>query len=318
MILQTLLLVFGFLLLIIGAQYFVEGSSSLARKYNVSNLVIGLTLVAFGTSAPELVVNTFASFQKHQDIVFGNIIGSNNFNIFIILGITGLITPLVVQSQTVWKEIPISIFAVLTLYFLSNELFFSNLRILTRLDGIILLIIFVFFLVYIFRQMKADQKEPKLAAVVLSKIQIWTFILAGITGLILGGKLVVDNAVKLAINFGFSEKIIGITIIAAGTSLPELATSVTAAIKKNMDIAVGNIIGSNIFNIFFVLGISSLIRPMSYRKEFNSDLYVLACGTVLLFIAMFTGEKKKLDRWEAGILLLLYIGYSIYIVYQEL
>ncbi len=313
MLVPVLLLISGFALLIKSADWLVNGASALARKHNISDIVIGLTIVAFGTSSPELVVNVIASFNDHPDIVYGNIIGSNNFNLFLILGIAGLIIPLHVQTGTVWKEIPLSLIAVLTVFILSNSFFCQN-NILSRLDGLLLLVMFVFFLFYIYRQMKKDVQKSDTVTKQLSNFKIWGLIIIGLAGLVLSGKLVVNNAVDIATSLGISEKIIGLTIIAAGTSLPELATSVVAAMKKNSDIAVGNIIGSNIFNILLILALSALVNPIEYNRAFNLEIYLLLCGTAFLFVAMFTGKKKKLDRWEAGILIIVfiaYIGYSV-------
>jgi cation:H+ antiporter len=313
MILQLLLLILGLALLLKGADWLVEGASALARKYSVSDLAIGLTLVAFGTSAPELVVNSFASFQGHHDIVFGNVIGSNLFNLFLILGIAGLITPLAVKSSTVWPEIPISLLAVLLLYVFSNDFFStSGNPILGRIEGFFLLIMFLLFLYYVYKLLKTDPAQIVMVTKDLSGFKLWLFISLGLAGLVGGGKLVIENSVEIARVLGISERIIGLTIIAAGTSLPELATSVVAAIKKKADIAVGNIIGSNIFNIFLILSVSSLITPLHYNVKFNSDLYFLAGGTLLLIIFMFSSQRHKLDRWEAALLLLLGIGFFLY------
>lgn len=314
MILDIGLLLIGFVVLIKGADWLVIGASSLARKHNVSDLAIGLTVVAFGTSAPEMVVNVFSAIQGHQDIAFGNVIGSNNFNLFVILGIAGLITPLAVQSSTIYREIPISLFAAILLFFLANDFFLSDKLLLSRIDGLILLAMFVMFLLYVRNQLRNDIPEPEEPHRQYTNLKIWGLILAGLTGLVAGGRLVVDNAINIATDFGISEKIIGLTIVAAGTSLPELATSVVAAVKKNNDIAVGNIIGSNIFNIFLILGVSSLINPLQYDRSFNGDIYFLAAGTVVLFLMMFTGARKKLDRLEAAILLSAYILFTVLFV----
>jgi len=283
MILQVFILLVGFVVLIKGADWLVSGASALAKKKNVSDLAIGLTVVAFGTSAPELVVNVLASFQGHQDIAFGNIIGSNNFNLFVILGIAALIAPLSVQSSTVWKEIPISFIALVTLFFLANNFFLSGQPGLSRIDGLVLLVMFGLFLLYVYKQLKVDPQINLDAHTKYTTLTTWGLILIGLAGLIVGGRLVVDSAVKMAQEWGISQKVIGLTIIAAGTSLPELATSVVAAVKKNNDIAVGNIIGSNIFNIFLILGVSSVIRPLPYDMAFNGDMYFLAAGTFALF-----------------------------------
>lgn len=314
MILQVVILLIGFVILIKGADWLVSGASALAKKKNVSDLAIGLTVVAFGTSAPELVVNVLSSFQGHQDIAFGNVIGSNNFNLFMILGIAGLISPLAVQSSTVWKEIPISFFALVLLFFLANNFLLSGQPGLSRIDGFILLVMFGLFLLYVYKQLKVDPQINLDSHTKYTTLAIWGLILIGLTGLIVGGRLVIDSAVKMAQEWGISQKVIGLTIIAAGTSLPELATSVVAAIKKNNDIAVGNIIGSNIFNIFLILGVSSVIRPLPYDMAFNGDMYFLAIGTIALFTMMFTGGRKKLDRWEAAILLTVFITYTVLLV----
>ncbi|MDD2286330.1 MAG: calcium/sodium antiporter [Paludibacter sp.] len=318
MLLQTSLLVLGFVLLIKGADWLVNGATALAKKHQVSDLAIGLTIVAFGTSMPELVVNAFAAFENHPEIVYGNIIGSNNFNLFMILGIAGLITPLVVQSSTVWKEIPFSLAAAILLFFLANDFFADSGIGLSRLDGVILLLFFAGFLYYVYKQLRTGNiPETSTTVVHYSNLKIWGLILLGLALLVIGGRLVVDSAVEIASALGVSQTLIGLTIVAAGTSLPELATSVVAAIKKNNDIAVGNIIGSNIFNIFFILGVSSLIRPIPFSLRFNQDIYLLIFGTVLLFLTMFSGKKKKLDRWEAGLLLAMYVGYTVYLIGGE-
>jgi cation:H+ antiporter len=314
MALQFLIIVLGFVLLIKGADWLVNGASKLARKYQISDLAIGLTIVAFGTSAPELVVNVIASIQGHQGIVFGNIIGSNNFNLFLILGITGLITPLVVRSSTVWREIPISFIAVVLLFVLSNGIFKGQQTLLSRIDGLLLLAMFGAFLYYVSKQLKFDNADHHSIVEETSDLKLSGLIVAGLLLLVLGGRLVVTGAVEVATRLGISETIIGLTIIAAGTSLPELVTSVVAATKKNIDIAVGNIIGSNIFNIFLILGVSALIRPVQFEVALNTELLLLALGTLFLFLAMFTGGKKKLDRWEAVILLVVYLGYTIYLI----
>jgi cation:H+ antiporter len=317
MILSITILIVGFAILIKGADWLVSGASSLAKKHNISDLAIGLTIVAFGTSAPELVVNSIASFQDHSDIIFGNVIGSNNFNLFFILGIVGLILPITVQSSTVWKEIPISFFAVVIVFILSNSFFFQENNVLSRIDGALLLILFILFLFYVYKQMKTDKTEFEIATLEISNWKIWGLITIGLAGLIFGGKLVVNNAIEIATNLGVSEKIIGLTIIAAGTSLPELVTSVVAAFKKNSDIAIGNIIGSNIFNLLLILSVSSFIKPPTYNLAFNTDVYMLAGGTLFLFAAMFTGKNKKLDRWEAGVLLAVFIIYTTYLIAKE-
>lgn len=317
MFVTIILIITGFASLIFGANWLVDGASSLAKKNNISDLVIGLTIVAFGTSAPELVVNSVASFNGLSDIVFGNIIGSNNFNLFIILGIAGLIYPITVQSSTAWREIPISLIAAILLFVLANDFFITQNAEISRFDGIILLISFLCFLYYVFNQLKQEKAEV-LTSEKKSIYKIWGLIIFGVAGLIIGGKLVVDSSIDIATKLGVSQKVIGLTIIAAGTSLPELVTSIVAAIKKNSDIAIGNVIGSNIFNILLILSISTFINPVKYNPNFNQDLLMLIGGTVFLIIAMFTGKRKKLDRWEALILLSSYLIYTTYLVSNEI
>ena len=317
MIIPVLFVIIGFVSLILGANWLVDGASSLAKKYKVSDLVIGLTIVAFGTSAPELVVNSIASVKGYSDIVLGNILGSNNFNLFIILGLSGLILPIKVQSSTAWKEIPISLFVSVLLLFMLNDFVFTGTSYSSRLDGLILLVLFLLFLFYVFNQMKNDPQTVTTENQ-KSAVKIWGLIIIGLGGLILGGFFFLVNSVEIANTLGVSEKIIGLTIVAAGTSLPELVTSIVAATKKNSDIAIGNVIGSNIFNILLILSISSLIRPIEYNPKFNLDLLILIGGTIFLFTSMLTGQRKRLDRWEAGILFGFYIIYTTYLVMKEI
>ncbi len=317
MIIPSLLIIVGFTSLIFGANWLVDGASSLAKKNNISDLVIGLTIVAFGTSAPELVVNFVASVNGLSDIVFGNIIGSNNFNLFMILGIAGLIYPITVQSSTAWREIPVSLIVTILLLVLANDFFINQNSEISRIDGVILLAAFIGFLYYVFNQLKQEKPEVIAYDENKSNYKIWGLVIFGIVGLIIGGKLVVDNSIDIATELGVSQKIIGLTIIAAGTSLPELVTSIVAALKKNSDIAIGNVVGSNIFNILLILSVSSLINPVKFNPDFNQDLLILIGGTVFLIIAMFTGKRKKLDRWEALVLLCFYLIYTAYLVMKE-
>lgn len=316
MVVSLLLIVVGFAGLIFGANWLVDGASSLAKKYNIPDLVIGLTIVAFGTSAPELVVNSIASVDGLSDIVLANVIGSNNFNLFIILGIAGLIYPMTFHSSMVKREIPISLIITILLFALANDFFINENSEISTLDGLILLASFIFFLFYLFKNMKADKVEEILVTP-KSNLKIWTLIILGFSGLIIGGKLVVDNSIGIATDLGISQKIIGLTIIAAGTSLPELITSIVAALKKNSDIAIGNVIGSNIFNVLLILSVSSLISPVKYNEIFNLDFAILIGGTAFLILAMFTGRRRRLDRWEAAILLGFYLIYTGYLISLE-
>ena len=319
MVLPIFLLLVGFAILIKGADFLVNGASSLAKKFNISNLAIGLTVVAFGTSMPELIVSLIAALNGKADAAFGNIIGSNNFNLLFILGVCGLICPLVVHRNSVKYEVPLSLLAALVLFLVINDtkLFgaLPNENWLSRIDAFILLIFFGLFMIYIYRTMKNSSESDSGEQIKIYTSSVSTGLVAlGLVLLIGGGKLVVDNAVEIAIHFGLSERIIGLTILAIGTSLPELATSSVAAYKKNTDIAIGNVIGSNIFNIFFILGITGVIHPIPYNAAMNFDIYVLLGSTVLLMIFMFTLNTRKLDRWEAFLMLAAYITYTVYLI----
>ncbi|MDP2217938.1 MAG: calcium/sodium antiporter [Methanolobus sp.] len=316
--LEYLFIFLGLALLYKGADWFVEGASSLASHFGVSPLIIGLTVVAFGTSMPELIVNVFASIQGNSNVTFGNVVGSNIVNILLILGVTGVITPMVVKRSIVWKEIPFAMLAVLTLATMSNKVALSNdpLNVLTRVDGIVLLFFFLIFVYYMFDSIKSGINKPAGADENFPRTKILLMLIGGLIALIAGGRLTVDGAVSIARQMEISELLISSTIIAIGTSLPELVTSVAAALKKEMDISVGNIIGSNIFNIFFVMGISATISPVTVPDVINMDLLILAIATLLCFIFMFTGEKHKLEKWEASILLIIYAGYTFFIIYR--
>ncbi|MBU1044791.1 MAG: calcium/sodium antiporter [Candidatus Omnitrophica bacterium] len=310
------LTIVGFLLLIKGADLLVDGASSLARRFNISNLVIGLTVVAFGTSTPELFVNIFASFQGNTEIAIGNILGSNIFNILFILGVSSLIYPLSVTKGTVWKEIPFSLLAAVILGALANDTIFDKAghSMLTRIDGFVFMAFFVIFMYYIVSIAKDLGDSPQSNVKQISLVRSFFMIVGGLIGLIFGGILVQKCAVDIASNLGVSQSLIGLTIVAAGTSLPELATSAVAAYKKNSDIAIGNIVGSNIFNIFYILGISALIKPLPINTQVNTDILVLIAASMFLFFFMFTGKRRKLDRWEGVIFILFYISYVIFLI----
>ena len=301
-----------------GANWFVEGASSLAKHFGISPLVIGLTVVAFGTSMPELIVNVFASIEGNSNVAFGNIIGSNIINILLILGLAGLITPLIVKKSVVWKEIPFALLAVFALATMSNKMILANepVNVLTRTDGIVLMFFFLIFIYYLIESVRSSRNEFPDRSGSYSPIKIMFMLVGGLAALIIGGRLTVDGAVSIARQMEISELLISSTIVAAGTSLPELVTSIAAALKKEMDISVGNIIGSNIFNIFFIMGISATISPLTVPVGINTDLLVLTIATLLCFVFMFSGEKHKLERWEASILLVIYAVYTVFIIYR--
>lgn len=317
MILTYFLLPVGFVLLIKGAGFLVDGASSMAKRLGVSSLVIGLTIVAFGTSAPELIVNIFASINGNTDIAIGNILGSNIANILLILGISAVIYPLAVKKGTVWKEIPLSLLAVIMVALMANDAFFDgrNFNEIARIDGLALIAFFIIFLYYIFGISKVQAADaPEVSVHRYSLKRSFVMIGLGLAGLVIGGKWIVDAAVALATALGVSEALIGLTVVAVGTSLPELATSAVAAYKKDVDIAVGNIVGSNIFNIFWILGISATINPLPFSSLLMRDMFVTVIATALLFTFMFIGKRHILERWQGISFITLYIGYVAYLV----
>lgn len=311
-----ILFVVGFVLLIKGADLLVAGASSLAKRIGVSALMIGLTIVAFGTSMPELVVNLLASVQGNTDIAIGNIVGSNIANILLILGISAMIYPLAVQKGTVWKEIPFALLAVVVLMLMANDVILDGAATsaLTKIDGLVLLGFFVIFLYYVFGLAKNGENNEEESVETFPLSRSILMIMAGLAGLVIGGKWIVDGAVAFASSMGVSEALIGLTVVAVGTSLPELATSAVAAYKRNVDIAIGNVIGSNIFNIFWILGISSIIKPLPFAPALNFDLVVVVLVTTLLFLALFVGRRHVLERWQGGAFVAMYVAYTIFLI----
>lgn len=373
------LFIVGFVLVIKGADLLIDGASSLARKFGISSIIIGLTVVAFGTSVPELVINVFSAIQGNTDVALGNIIGSNVANILLILGLTAAIFPLDVKITTAWKEVPFSLFAAFLLFILCNDSLIDGTKesFLSRGDGIVLFAFFGIFLYYVIEMalrhkdeapilvdidlnnnsddkkiMPAGNVKNKLTEVKnnstetdveeikqtntetskevsgnketkdgkksgdkeLSGMSIFFYIIGGLIALVFGGKWVVDGAIKIAMKFGMSEFLVSATIVAVGSSLPELVTSLVAAYKKEPDLSVGNIVGSNIFNIFWVLGISAIIRPIPVKIGINMDLIFLMVITLYLFLFMFIGKKYKLERWQGIFFTVLYVFYVIYII----
>jgi len=315
-----ILFIIGFICLIKGADFLVDGASSIARRLNISDLAIGLTVVAFGTSMPELFVNIIASFKGNTDIAIGNVVGSNIANVLLILGVSSIIYPLAVAKGTVWKEIPFSLLAAIVLFITANDQLLDGAQMsaLTRIDGLVLL---SFFIIFIYYTGSIATRIEGLEAHVAAKQSGWLrsslYIIWGLAGLTLGGKWIVDGAVAFATKFGMSESLVGLTIVAVGTSLPEMATSAVAAYKHNADIAVGNVVGSNIFNIFFVLGVSAGIKPLPFQPGYNLDMGVVVISSLLLFLFMFTGKKRSLDRGEGLIFLICYGGYVAYHVFTS-
>ncbi len=317
MLIEILLMIVGIGLLIKGADFLIEGSSSLAEKLGVPKLVVGLTIVAFGTSLPELFVNIFASINKQSDVVLGNIIGSNISNIALILGLTAIIIGSIkIKKSTIWREIPYSLFATILLLGLSVGFLATN-GVVSLVDGIILLSFFLLFLYYVSILIKNHKKIPehkksKISSISNSKLIL--MITGGLIALFFGGKWTVNGAVSIAHYFGISEFVISATIIAIGTSLPELVTTITATRKGSFDMAVGNLIGSNIFNILFILGISATINPIIVPSYIIMDIICLILITALMFVFMFIGKKHTIERKEGIILILLYVAYVIFII----
>lgn len=314
MVWQIALLIIGFVMLIKGADWFVDGAAGIADKLHIPQLIIGLTIVAMGTSAPEAAISISASVQGSADIAVGNILGSNILNILIILGITSVITPLAVQKSTVKYEIPFVI--IISVIFGLIGLFDNSIGFI---DGILLWVLFIAYIAYLFIMTKkgkiqADEsddedngKKPK---------KVWQLILFGIIGVALvvfGSNITVNAATEIATMFGMSERFIGLTIVALGTSLPELVTSITAALKKNADIAIGNIVGSNIFNILFVIGTSAMITPVAYQNQFLIDS-IFCVATAMLLLLLVLNKDKKLKRWGGIIMLICYAGYFVYLI----
>jgi len=314
--LTYILFVVGFVLLISGANLLVEGSASIAKKLNISSIVIGLTIVAFGTSAPELIVNIFASVQGNTEIAIGNILGSNIVNILLILGVSSIIYPLATKENTVWKEIPLSLLAAILLGVMVNDTLidggtFSG---LTRIDGIVFIAFFIIFLYYTFGISKVSGENTDLEIKEMSYMKSSLYIVGGLLGLVFGGKWIVDGAIKIAEGFNVSQSLIGLTVVAIGTSLPELATSAVAAYKKQSDIAIGNVVGSNIFNIFWILGLSAVINPLPFSKDSAIDVIMTIVASLILFLIMFIGKKHTVERWQGVIMILIYVGYVAYLI----
>lgn len=320
--LTYILFILGFVFLIKGADYLVIGSSSLAKKLRISDLVIGLTIVAFGTSMPEMIVNIIAGISGKNDLAIGNIVGSNIFNLLFILGLSACIRALLVQGTTVWYEIPLSFAAIIVLWALGNDKLIDGApqSILSRGDGIIFLIFFFIFLIYTIvisrmqHRKQNKQKKSEDSIKQISPIISVVMIVGGLVGLIVGGNWIVEGAVLVARTFGMSEALIGLTIVGIGTSLPELATSGVAAYRGNVEIAVGNIIGSNIFNVFCILGVGSVVRPILFPEALNVDIIFLMVSTVSLFALIFIGKKGFLEKWQGIMFIVAYIAYLIFLI----
>ncbi|MGC8821169.1 MAG: calcium/sodium antiporter [Fervidobacterium sp.] len=313
MLLSILLLVLGLVFVSVGSDKLVEGASAVAKKLRVSDLLIGLTIVSFGTSAPELAVNVASSIKGTSEISLGNIIGSNVFNLLTVGGLSAIIRPVRVQYSTLRKEIPLSLLAAISVLALGNK----APTLLTRGDGIVLLLFFTIFMSYIFEMAQKDRQMfeelEKTKEKELSTLVSVLYILGGLAGLVIGGDWIVNGAIKLAKALGVSDKLIGLTIVAAGTSIPELATSIAATLKRNSEIALGNVVGSNIFNIFFILGVSAVIKPIAYNTALNIDLLLLIISTLAV---IWFSKDLEIGRLEGTIMFSTYIGYTVYLIFR--
>ena len=314
-----LLLAFGLGLLVKGADFFVEGSSSIAKLLKIPPILIGLTIVAFGTSSPEAAVSISAAIKGNGSIALGNVIGSNIFNASLIVGVTAIIYPLKVQRQTIKKEIPLALLASIMLFVVISDVFLQgfNENTLTRSDGLVLLGFFSIFLYYVYELAthSREKNSENDSTSHLSTSKSIAYTVGGLVGIIFGGNFVVNSSINIALSLGMSQTLVGLTIVAVGTSLPELITSITAARKKESEIALGNIVGSNIFNILFILGASSVISPLDVDPKIFLDAFAAILITFVLLI--FSSSHKKISKKEGAFLLLVYIGYTSYIILRN-
>ena len=325
---NILLLIGGLILILLGANGLTDGAASVAKRFRIPPIVIGLTIVAFGTSAPELTVSVSSALKGSADIAIGNVVGSNIFNTLMIVGCTALFAPIVITRNTLRKEIPLCILSSIVLLICANDVFWDKApeNILNRVDGLLLLCFFLIFMGYTFAiaskpvTMEQQAEHPVIEEETEIKSLPWwqsiLYIIGGLAALIYGGQLFVDGATGIARNLGVSESIIGLTLVAGGTSLPELATSIVAALKKNPEIAIGNVIGSNLFNIFFVLGCSASITPLHLSGITNFDLLTLVGSGILLWLFGLFFAKRTITRIEGGIMILCYVAYTVVLIYN--
>lgn len=324
MLLNIIFIIIGFVLLIKGADFLVDGASEIAKKFHIPEIVIGLTIVAIGTSMPELVVSVTSALEGHSDLAIGNVIGSNIANMFLILGVCSIIKPLIFKKETRLFEIPFTIFSTIMLFFLCINGSGEQINRITREEGIILLAFCILFIIYNLIMAKKgeefDQEENilELRTEENKKVPLWESlfgIIVGIIGLKLGGDLVVENSVEIAKILGISEKLISLTIVAFSTSLPELITSIAATRKGETDMAIGNILGSQIFNILLIIGVSAALTPINYSKSYDSNIILLIVGSIMLGLFPFIGKKNEMTRSNGIVFVLTYAIYLVSIVY---
>lgn len=319
MLINLLYLIGGLALILLGANGLTDGAASVAKRFEISDLVIGLTIVAFGTSAPELAISVMSSLQGSAEMAIGNVVGSNVFNVLMIIGCTALVSPMKVDKGIMSKEIPLVILASLVLACFANDRLLDggDVDVISRIDGLVLLGFFLIFMRYTFSMAKHGGSQEEGPKVKLLPIWLSTlYIIGGLLGLVFGGQLFVDGASGVARALGVSESIIGLTLVAGGTSLPELATSITAALKKNPGIAIGNVIGSNLFNIFFVLGCSASIAPLPMGDINNIDLLVMVGSALLFWFVGWFYRTRTITRREGALLVACYISYTTFLIMQ--
>lgn len=323
MLLNIIMIIIGFVLLIKGADFLVDGASEIAKRFHIPEIVIGLTIVAIGTSMPELVVSVTSALEGHSDLAIGNVVGSNIANMFLILGVCSIIRPLVFKKETRLFEIPFTILATILLFFLCINGTGEQINTITREEGIILLVFCVLFIIYNLVMAKKGEEFDKedrileLRTEETKQVPLWESlfgIIIGIVGLKIGGDLVVNNSVEIAKILGISEKLISLTIVAFSTSLPELITSIAATRKGETDMAIGNILGSQLFNILLIIGVSAALTPINYSKGYDSNLILLIVGSIILGLFPFVGKKNEMTRSNGILFVVTYIAYLVGIV----
>ena len=326
MILNFIFIVIGFVLLIKGADFLVDGASEIAKRFHIPEIVIGLTIVAIGTSMPELVVSVTSALEGHSDLAIGNVVGSNIANMFLILGVCSIIKPLVFKKETRLFEIPFTVFSTILLFFFCINGSGEQINIITIQEGIILLVFCCLFIIYNMIMAKKGEEFDKEDSIIEirteenKQVPLWESlfgIVMGIVGLKLGGDLVVNNSVEIAQILGISEKLISLTIVAFSTSLPELITSIAATKKGETDMAIGNILGSQLFNILLIIGVSAALTPIKYSKSYDSNILLLIVGSIMLGLFPFVGKKNEMTRKNGIIFVVTYIVYLISIVTQN-
>lgn len=315
---QYLLLIVGFVLLIKGADIFVDGASKIARKIGIPSIIVGLTIVSIGTSAPELAVSIISALDGNSGIAIGNVLGSNMFNTLVVLGATSVISPIVFKKSTVKRDYIVSLLATVLLYILAFGFSINDGK-LTRIDGIILLLICIIYMIILIRVVRRGDNCKEEADKSINLFRNIIISIIGIAAIVIGGDMVVDNATIIATSLGMSEKLVGLTIVAMGTSLPELVTSVVAALKGEKEIALGNVLGSNIFNVLLIIGSSSAISPFMVQGSLAVDFIILIISTIFVGGLIFLNKQKmkKITRVEGLILLAIYVSYLVYIIMRN-